>query len=60
MSWLLRLVPPKRHQHIEEDEVSTAEAEAMVRAAFGPGVIEVSRIEEADVVVGGGRLRRSA
>lgn len=60
MSWLPRLVPSKQHQHIDGDVTPVDEAEAMIRAVFGPGVVEVSRTEEAEVVVAGGRLRRTA
>ena len=52
MSWLLRLVPPRRHQHVEEHHdinrlgVSEAEAVALVRRVFGAGVTEVTEQQE--------------
>jgi len=49
MSWLLRLVPPRRHQRVDEvPEVTEDEAVAMVRRAFGPDVIEVTATAEAN------------
>lgn len=48
MSWLLRLVPPRRHQRIDEAHgVTEDEAVAMVRRAFGSGVVDVTGTTEA-------------